>query len=114
MSFSIELLLDLLSAIALASGSLMCLTGALGLLRLPDFFCRLHATSLTDTLGAPLILIGLMLQTGFSLETLKLLLVMLFLLLTSPTATHALSRSALLAGLTPKTQHPSGSDSSSS
>ncbi|MEJ2178493.1 MAG: monovalent cation/H(+) antiporter subunit G, partial [Gammaproteobacteria bacterium] len=57
-----ELILDILSWLFLLGGSFFCLTGALGLLRFPEFFSRIHAASLTDTLGASLILIGLMLQ----------------------------------------------------
>ena len=97
-----NLLLDILSGLALASGSLLCLTGGIGLLRLPDFFCRLHASSLNETLGTPLILLGLALQMEPSLDTVKLFFIGLFIVLSNPTATHALSRAALHGGLTPR------------
>lgn len=96
------LLLDILSALTLGAGSLLCLSGGIGLLRLPDFFCRLHASSLNETLGTPLILCGLALQMAPSLETVKLVFIGLFILLANPTATHALSRAALHAGLRPQ------------
>jgi len=108
-----SLLIDILSGLLLAAGSLMCLTGGLGLLRLPDFFCRLHAASLNETLGTPLILLGLILQTGFDLDSIKLLLIGLFILATNPTATHAMSRAALHAGEKPLVDAQAQGESSS-
>lgn len=109
-----SLLLDLLSFAALALGSFLCLNGAIGLLRLPDLLSRIHAASLIDTLGAPLILLGLMAQTGWSLDTLKLLLVVAFILLTNPTAAHALCRAALHDGIpTPADENSRGASSKS-
>ena len=89
------LLIDILSWSAILAGSFFSLTGGLGILRLPDFYTRLHAAGVTDTLGAGLMLIGLMLQSGLSLVTVKLVLVLAFLLFTSPTATHALAKAAV-------------------
>lgn len=93
--------LDVLSWVLLGAGSLFVVTSGIGLLRMPDVFSRLHPSGLTDTMGAGLVLIGLMLQAGWSLVTMKLLLILLFLFFTSPTATHALAHAALLGGLTP-------------
>lgn len=84
-----------LSAVLLVSGAAFCLIGALGLFRMPSFITRVHAASLIDSLGAILILTGLMLQTSISLVTVKLLLILVFLLLTGPTAIHALTSTAL-------------------
>ncbi len=95
--------IDLLSWAFLMAGAFFCVVGGVGLLRLPDFFSRTHAASLTDTLGAGLILIGLMFQGGWSLTTVKLGMILFFLLLTSPTASHALAKAALAAGRTPWT-----------
>lgn len=92
---------DLLSWVLLVTGGAFCVIGALGLLRLPDFFTRMHAAGLVDTLGAGLILVGLMLQAGLTLVTVKLAVIGLLLLITSPTATHALARAALVRGLKP-------------
>lgn len=98
-----ELLLDIVSWILLISGSFFTLTGALGLLRFPDFFTRTHAASITDTLGAGLILTGLMLQAGWGIVLAKLLLILLFSLLASTTACHAMAKAALKSGLKPHT-----------
>ena len=101
-----SLLLDILSGLCLAAGSLLCITGGIGLLRLPDFFCRLHAASINETLGTPLILLGLVLQTGFDLTSAKLILIALFILATNPTATHAAAKAALHGGQKPLVAGP--------
>lgn len=95
----IQLVIDGISWALLAAGSFMVLVGALGLLRMPDFYTRMHAAGVTDTLGADLILLGLMVQAGFSLVTVKLLLIGAFLFFTSPTSTHAIANAAYTAGL---------------
>ena len=97
----IELILNLISAGLLAAGSIFVLIGAFGLIRLPDFYTRLHAAGITDTLGAELILLGLMFQAGLSLVTVKLILLSLFIFFTSPTATHAVANAARVMGLKP-------------
>lgn len=94
-------LLEILSWLCIVGGAFFCLVGGLGLLRLPDFFSRMHGAALTDTMGAGLLMVGLMLQAGLSLITIKLLAILFFLLLTSPTATHALAKAALAAGSKP-------------
>ncbi|MBL0379490.1 MAG: monovalent cation/H(+) antiporter subunit G [Desulfofustis sp. PB-SRB1] len=99
----VAMILDIGSWILLLTGSFFCLTGGLGLLRFPDFFTRIHAASLTDTLGASLILIGLMLQVDSWLTFVKLMLILLFSLLAGTTASHAIARAALKSGLRPLT-----------
>jgi len=94
-------LLDALSWVLLVAGGLFCIIGAVGLLRMPDFFTRMHAASLPDTLGAGLILLGLALQAGLTLVAVKLAMIGLLILFTSPTATHALARAALARGVKP-------------
>lgn len=89
-------LIDLLSWLILLGGVAFALIGSVGLLRMPDFYTRLHAAGITDTLGAGMILLGLMLQAGWTLISVKLLLILIFLWFTGPIATHALSRAALL------------------
>lgn len=96
-----SLFIDTLSFVLLAGGGFFALTGAVGMLRMADFYTRLHPAGVNDALGMPMILCGLMLQEGFNLFTLKLFLLMLFMLLTSPTACHALAKAALLSGLEP-------------
>lgn len=87
--------------VCLAAGAFFCVTGCLGLARLPDFYTRLHGASVTDTLGAGLVLLGLMLHAGLTLVTVKLAFIGLLLFFTSPTATHALAKAALTRGLRP-------------
>jgi multicomponent Na+:H+ antiporter subunit G len=94
-------LLNLASWVLIVAGSAFCLIGALGLLRMPDFFTRMHAASLVDTLGAGLLLLGMILQAGFTLVTAKLVMIALLLFFTSPTATHALARAARARGVEP-------------
>ncbi len=91
----------LLANACLLLGSLVLITGALGLMRLPDFYSRTHAASMTDTAGAGFMLLGLILFSGVNLVTAKLLLILLFLLLTSPTAGHALAQAAMTDGRRP-------------
>jgi multicomponent Na+:H+ antiporter subunit G len=94
-----EAVVDIASWLCLLGGSAFCVIGGIGMLRMPDFYTRSHAASLTDTLGAALILLGLGLQSGFNLVSAKLVLVLIFLYLTSPTATHALVKAAYSRGL---------------
>ena len=103
-----ETLLDVLSWIFLVSGSLFAVTGGIGLLRLPDFFTRAHAGGITDTMGAGLILLGLMLQSGLSLVTWKLALIGILIFITSPTSVHALAQSALSHGIRPRLDDDDG------
>ena len=90
-----------LSVILLVAGGLFCVVGGLGLIRLPDFYTRTHAGGLTDTLGAALILIGLMMQTQDLLIIMKLMFIFAFLFFTSPTSAYALVRAAFTHGLKP-------------
>ncbi len=92
----------ILSWIALLIGSFLGISGAVGILRFPDFYSRMHAAGITDTLCASLILFGLMLQTQWDIVTVKLMIILLFIFLTSPTATHALAKAALHGGLKAK------------
>ncbi len=95
------MLINVISWICLIAGGLLAIVGGIGLLRFPDFYARLHAAGVTDTLVALLIVLGLALQSGLSMLTIKLLLILLFLLFTAPTATHALARAALADNVKP-------------
>lgn len=94
--------LDIASWLFLISGSLFSIIGGIGILRLPEFYSRLHGGGITDTMGAGLILIGLILQADGILVGFKLAFILAFLLATSPTSCHALSKSALIRGLSPE------------
>ncbi len=96
-----SLLLDLMTLILLMGGVFLGVSGAWGIIRFPDFYTRLHAAGVTDTLSAGMILGGLMLQSGLTLVTVKLLFILLFIWHTSPAASHALARAALQAGRQP-------------
>ncbi|HLS86179.1 MAG TPA: monovalent cation/H(+) antiporter subunit G [Burkholderiales bacterium] len=94
-------LLDVASWVLLVAGGLCCIVGAIGVLRMPDFYTRIHAASVSDAVGAGLILLGLMLQAGWTLVLVKLVVIGLLIFFTSPAAAHALARAALGRGLEP-------------
>ena len=93
--------LDIMSWILLTAGGGFVLVGGIGALRMPNLYTRMHAASVTDTMGAVLVLSGIMLQAGLSLATIKLAAILLFLLFTSPTSSYALASAAMLAGIKP-------------
>ncbi len=99
-----EAVADILSWVLLCLGGGFVLTGGIGALRLPGFYTRLHAASLTDTMATILIFAGIILQAGFTLASFKLVAIMLFLLLTGPTASYALANAALESGMRPDAQ----------
>jgi multicomponent Na+:H+ antiporter subunit G len=96
-----ELFISALSWALILGGSFFVLVGAFGTLRFPDFWSRLHAASITDSAGAILLLAGMCVQSGFSLITVKLIVIGVFLIITGPTATHAIANAALVTGLRP-------------
>ncbi|HEY9163434.1 MAG TPA: monovalent cation/H(+) antiporter subunit G, partial [Magnetovibrio sp.] len=95
---SLDLALDILSWACIIGGAFFALVGAVGILRLPDVYSRMHAAGMIDTLGIGLILIGLMLQAPAWIVVMKLGLILAFVFFTSPTATYALARAALDGG----------------
>jgi multicomponent Na+:H+ antiporter subunit G len=88
------MIIEISVTILLSLGTLFFLLGTIGLLRFPDVYTRLHAVTKADTLGVGLILVGLMLYQGVTLDSVKMLFIIIFVFLTSPTAAHALSRAA--------------------
>ncbi len=96
-----EMLLDWIVGGCLIVGGFFVFIGGVGAIRMPDLYTRMHATSLTDTLGCTLILVGLMIEAGFGLVSLKLAAVLVFLLFTSPTSAYALANAASVAGHKP-------------
>ncbi len=97
--------LDIVSWILIAIGGFAMLVGGIGVLRFPDVYTRMHAASITDTMGAGALLLGLILQAGLTLVAVKLFLILLFLFITSPTSSFALAHAALSAGVEPKLDH---------
>lgn len=106
-----ETILNVISAILLITGGVFGILGGIGLLRFPDFYSRLHAAGITDTLTALMIVTGLLIQAGLALVSIKLLLILLLLLFTAPTASHALARAALADRLEPVTAAGAGQNS---
>ena len=104
-----ELFIDLSSGVLIFIGCLFVLSGSIGLIRMPDLYTRIHAASVTDTGGATFIILGLLLQDIYVFEdvlvAVKLLLVLLFICFTAPTASHALAKMALMENIIPKCQN---------
>ena len=97
-----EMLINIASWVLLVGGSAFLLIGAIGLIRLPDMFSRMHGAGVIDTMGAVMLFVGMMLQAGLTIVAIKIFLIVLFLMFTSPTTTHALARAALNGGVVPK------------
>ena len=105
------LFLEILSWGLLITGSVMLIIGAIGMVRLPDVYARMHGVGIIDTMGACTILLGLTFQSGLDIVTVKLVLIVVFIVFTSPTATHALARAALHGGARPQLDEPVDEDS---
>lgn len=129
MSTTVEVVFSLLSAVFIVAGSVFAVIGGIGVIRLPDFYSRLHGGGVTDTLGAGLLMTGLMLQAvkvgllqlveggvpaGLDyapwLIAVKLAMILFFLLITSPTNCHALAQAALSQGLQPQLSGDGGGE----
>ena len=108
-----QLLLHIAAGACLLGGAAFLVIGAIGLVRLPDFFTRIHATGIIDTMGIALTFAGLVILAGWSLPAVKLVLILCFMLLTGPTATHALAKAALHGRLDPLSGRPPEPPSSS-
>ena len=96
------IIIETLSWILMVGGGALTAIGALGMLRFPEFWSRLHAASVAESGGVILLLAGMCLQAGWSLVTVKLIFIGIFLFITGPTATHAVANAALVSGLRPK------------
>jgi len=94
-------IVHILSWFLIMVGSFSVITGAVGVLRLPDVYTRMHAASITDTLGAGSIIAGLILQAGLTLVAAKLFLILVFIFFTSPASSFALAHAALTSGVKP-------------
>lgn len=91
-----------ISAILILSGAFFYVVGGIGLVRMPDLFTRMHGASVLDTVGGSLMLVGMMFAGGFTLVTVKLVIILAVIIFTSPVATHALAQAALHAGIEPQ------------
>lgn len=97
-----EFVIDIASWALILAGSFFICVGMLGLVRMPDVFTRMHAASVTDTLGAGLLFAGFVLQAGFTLVSVKLIFILGLLFFTGPVVTHALAQAAFHAGILPR------------
>jgi len=97
-----DIVINISSGLCLFIGSFLCISGGIGILRFPDFYTRMHAVGVTDTLGAGMILIGLMMHSTDFLVLAKLVMILLLTLLISPTTSHVLAKAALHNGLVPE------------
>ena len=96
--------IDIIAIIFISLGVFVLIVGTIGLLRLPDFYTRMHAIGKCDTLGLTMVLVGLALYEGLTLLSAKLLLIAVFLFIANATATHAITRAAMKAGMVPWTK----------
>tara|TARA_B100001564_G_scaffold304477_1_gene273072 strand:+ start:121 stop:438 length:318 start_codon:yes stop_codon:yes gene_type:complete len=92
------MIIDIIGYVLIAFGAFFVLSGAVGVVRMPDFFTRLHPAGVIDGIGAPLLFLGLACLHGWSLFSGKLILLVIFLLITAPTATHVLAKTAAFSG----------------
>jgi multicomponent Na+:H+ antiporter subunit G len=97
-----DIFITISSGFCLLIGSFFCISGSLGLLRFPDFYTRMHAVGVTDTLGAIMILVGLMLLSTDFVVLAKLAMIILLTLLIGPTTSHVLAKAAFHNGLKPQ------------
>ena len=98
------MVLYFISWVSISVGIFFILVGAIGLIRMPDLFSRMHAAGLVDTVGAGFLLVGFLMQSNDWIVSIKLLMIFAFLIFTSPVATHALAHAALLDGIAPWTK----------
>tara|TARA_B100001996_G_C18642719_1_gene586237 strand:- start:286 stop:624 length:339 start_codon:yes stop_codon:yes gene_type:complete len=96
-----EILANIISFLFILLGSILILIGSIGLLRLPDVFSRIHAVGMIDTAGIGFIIFGLLIYSGFTIVSIKLLILGCVLIFTSPIAGHAVAISAKKTGLKP-------------
>lgn len=96
------LIIEIVSWAFILLGSFFTAVGMLGLVRMPEIFTRMHAASVTDTLGVGFLIVGMALQAGFGLVTLKLVFLLALFIFTGPVVTHALAQACLHEGVRPQ------------
>ena len=101
---------DVISILFLLAGFFFFTTATMGLLRFPDFYSRLHATGKGDTLAVLLSLIGVAVYQGFTLTSAKIVFIAVFMFMSQPVATHAISRAAFRCGVQPWTMPEGGEE----
>ncbi|HHL21629.1 MAG TPA: hypothetical protein ENJ52_08880 [Aliiroseovarius sp.] len=99
---ALALIQEGVAGVLVVAGAVFVLIGAFGVVRLPDFWARLHAASIGDSAGMLLLFAGMAVHSGLTLVTVKLILIGIFLFLTGPTSTHATANAAFVSGLRPR------------
>jgi multicomponent Na+:H+ antiporter subunit G len=92
---------EIITGILVFAGCFFIVVASIGLVRFPDFYSRMHPAGKGDTLGLSLVLSGLMVYEGLSLVSIKLLIIIIFIFIANPTATHAIAKAAYIAGVKP-------------
>ena len=107
--------MTVLAAVLILGGAFFLMVSSIGLLRLPDFYARTHVVGKSETLGAMLVLVGLAVYNGWALSTIKVLIILVFVMIANPSATHTIARAALRYGLEPwiKERKQTGGDEDS-
>ncbi len=98
---------EIIAWVLILSGSIFVVIGAVGTLRFPDFWSRLHAASVSESAGMILLIAGMCMHSGFTLITVKLIIIGGFIFITGPTSTHAVANAALTSGETPESDEDS-------
>lgn len=104
------MILEGLAVLLLSMGCVFLVLGSIGVIRFPDFYCRTHAMSKPDTMGIILAMTGMALLNGWDINSLKLILVVLFAVVANPAAAHALGRAAMKTGLEPWGKNKDGEE----
>ncbi len=99
---------NIVAGILLAGGAFFLMVSSIGMIRFPDFYTRAHAVGKSDTLGLMLTLAGLAVYSGLDLTTLKLIVIILFVMIANPTATHVITGAAVRFGLSPWRKRETG------
>ncbi len=92
---------EIITGIFVFAGCFFIVVASIGVVRFPDFYSRMHPAGKADTLGLALVMIGLMVYEGFSLVSIKLLMIVVFIFIANPTATHSIAKAAYVAGVKP-------------
>lgn len=101
-----ELAREILAWVLILGGCFFTIVGAVGLVRFPDVYTRVHSVGIVDTVGAGFLLVGLTLYGGFTIVTIKLLMILAFIFFTSPTSSNAFANAVFSAGIKPLLAKP--------
>lgn len=98
-ALNIDLIRDIAAALCLVLGGFFCMLSGLGMVRMPDLFCRLQASTKAGTLGLPLLVIAAMIHFGTMQAVIRGSLVIAFVFLTAPISAHVIARASHRVGV---------------